>query len=176
MALIASPRSEYSPAADIALGIGEALVLDAPPRLLAAASGRVELYGMVGETRCFLAAFGEGAAFLTAGDERFAVVAPEGAQLCALEPQNEEQEAEIIDIWLRALTEGLARYAPARPELTSILAGETAALREGDALSAGRGVCWLRGALETSLFLGVTPAPRDLLPLSPAVWIVAQAP
>src|SRR5579862_6928638 len=131
MTLVASPLSEFADAPDIALGVGGILVLDETAPFVSVEAGRVEIYGMVGETRCFLAEFEEGAVLPAAGDARFVALAPDGARLSPYAPRGAAHEAEIIEVWLRPLLEGLARYAPARPDLKSVMVGESVALSEG---------------------------------------------
>jgi NHLM bacteriocin system ABC transporter ATP-binding protein len=176
MTLIDSPRPEDLARPDIVLGMGGVLVLDEIPGFISVETGRVEIYSMVGETRCFLAEFGQGAVLVCAGDGRFIALAPDGARLSSHEARSAALEAEIIDAWLHALSEGVARYAPARPDLRSVMVGETIALSDGEALSAGRGIGWLQCETAINLFfLGMVPVAGDFLPISPAVWIVARA-
>jgi NHLM bacteriocin system ABC transporter ATP-binding protein len=176
MTLIASSRDEFATGPDLVLGVGGVLTLGEIPGFVVLEDSRVEIYCVLGETRRFLTELTSGAVLPNVGDPRFVALAPDGATLASFEPQDEAQESGIIDAWLRALSEGLARYAPARPELRSIMPGENAGLVTGEALSAGRGVCWLHGALENFSFMGMVPAPGDLLPMVPALWVVAQKP
>ena len=184
MALVdAPPRPPRTVPQEILLTVGGTQSLDAIDGLVLVNSGRAEIYGMVGETRCFLGEFGPGATLVGGGEGRLVILAPDGARLSVREgygagasSPDPRRAAESLETWIEALSEGVSRYAPPRPDLRALQPGETARLTAGEAASAGRGLAWLSSDAPALGFLGVVTAASPTVPVLPATWVVATAP
>ena len=169
------------------LAVGATCRLDQAGQYLAVASGRIELYVSIGETRRFLAELGPGAMLFGAAATGLLGLAPEGAVLrvvpaseideLASDPFRASQLAAHLDLWTRAVSDGLMHLAPSRPTVTPAVPDEAIIGAQGDSMSAARGVLWLdlRGGAPVS-FLGSIRPDISILPLTPSTWISLDQP
>ena len=189
MSALSSEQALPAPALEmVRLQPGDSAALDA--KSLRVDRGRIEIYALLANRRRFLAEMPEGA-WLLAGFPGLIAVAPEGATLTALDPENLAataadalQAARIvpqIDAWIMALSEGLARLAPKRPDLRGIRAGDPLtpagadAPAEPEGMSAAAGVVWIACAVPSLRFMGSGAADCGPLPVTSTAWVLRDA-
>ncbi|PZW46985.1 NHLM bacteriocin system ABC transporter ATP-binding protein [Humitalea rosea] len=163
---------------------GHVLSLDAGPRAWKVEAGRMEVYAVCGGMRRFLGECAVGT-WIFASDRtpgRMIAMSPEGARLRAVEMEGIDPTDAIgigaMEQWIHQLSDGLTKHAPVRPAITPLLPGDAPRLAAGEAVAAVRGVVWLASPdAAGARFMGAAPQPAPLLlPLTPASWLVFEAP
>ncbi len=176
MSPLHSPLPARKDATEVSLRPGGVFSLDGVDALLRVALGCIEIYGMVGETRCFLGVLEEGATLVGGGSGRLIALAPDGATLIQRPAGRAEGVPDTVETWIRALSTGIASYAPARPDLHSLQSGEGQDLVAGGAVTSGRGLLWMRISDPGARFLGIAPIGGGVFPLTPATWVAGPEP
>jgi ABC-type bacteriocin/lantibiotic exporter with double-glycine peptidase domain len=154
---------------------GQLLALDNPNEAGRIEAGRIEIYCVTDGRRHFLGQLGAGETIFGGTDTagQLIALAPDGATVRLMTAEEGWRAVQDpLAVWVQRLSEGAARHAPTRPEVLVAMAGETAAVAPGKAISASHGVVWISAdGQPPALFMGESVIVGGPFAVSPVTWI-----
>lgn len=95
------------------------------------------------------------------------------------DPAYNEQVSQMINVWVRGLSQGMSRNIPAPRQFEPLEAGQTIQVEAGGVARPGRGVVWVACQRGIARFMGWEELPLmgedDFLPITEDTWLEAVA-